>query len=219
VLQASKEEAAQDLASVREELRRLRGRLKHAAQPLQEIDRIRGELEVIEQNVAEPVAREGTDADQDTLDLNPGDRVLLRTLGREGTVSEIASDHVEVRVGNLRVRTRLDELSFVAPAEAEDSKSGVSKRGGKVPTGAGPSMEIDMRGMVVDEALMELEQHLDAAFLAGMPFVRVIHGKGTGRLRQAIRFSLKDNPYVASFESGGHGEGGEGVTVIHIAAN
>jgi DNA mismatch repair protein MutS2 len=219
VLLDSKEEAAEELTEVREELRRLRGRLKHAAQPLREIDRIRSELEVIEQTVAEPVAREAADVDDDAPVLKSGDRVLLRTLGREGVISEVTSDHVEVQIGNLRVRTRVDELSLVAPVEDEESKRITSKHGGKVPKGTGPPMEIDMRGMVVDEALMELDQRLDAAFLAGMPFVRVIHGKGTGRLRQAIRLSLKENPYVASFESGGHGEGGDGVTIIHIAAS
>lgn len=219
VLQASKEEAAEELTTVREELRRLRGRLKHAAQPLVEIDRIRSELEVIEQAVAERVPREAPDFDDDVPVLKPGDKVVLRTLGREGTVSEVTSDHVEIQIGKLRVRTRVDELSLIAPGEDESSKSGPSKQRGKVPAGTGPPMEIDLRGMVVDEALMELDQHLDAAFLAGMPFVRVIHGKGTGRLRHAIRLNLKDNPYVASFESGGHGEGGDGVTIIHIATN
>jgi len=78
-------------------------------------------------------------------------------------------------------------------------------------------MELDVRGMVVDDALMEMERRLDAAFLAGMPFVRVIHGKGTGRLRQAIRLSLENNPYTSTFEPGGAAEGGDGVTVVHLA--
>jgi len=221
VLQASKEEAAEEIEAVREELRRLRGRLKHAAQPLQEIERLRSELEIVEQVVAEPVARETPNADDETVVLNPGDKVLLRTLGREGVIGEITNDHVEVQIGNLRVRTRVDELSLVAPAETTTSAGSShkgSKRGDKRPVSAAPSMEIDLRGMLVDEALMELEQRLDAAFLAGMPFIRVIHGKGTGRLRHAIRLSLEDNPYIVSFEPGGQGEGGDGVTIIHMAS-
>ena len=114
-------------------------------------------------------------------------------------------------------------LALIAAADAEGPGHGRAKKRpgsdpGKKPPGTAPPMEIDVRGMVVDEALMELEKRLDAAFLAGMPFVRVIHGKGTGRLRQAIRMSLEDNPYAASFEPGGIGEGGEGVTNIHIAS-
>jgi DNA mismatch repair protein MutS2 len=79
------------------------------------------------------------------------------------------------------------------------------------------SMEVDVRGLPVDEALEVLEQRLDSAYLSGMPFVRIIHGKGTGRLRQAIRRELRDNPYAAGFEPGKDAEGGEGVTVVKLA--
>ncbi len=218
ILNTSKDEAAEELTNVREELRRLRGRLKHAALPLKEIDLIRSELEAVERVVVESTASDVPELETASPILNRGDKVLLNTLGREGVVSEITNDDVEVQIGKLRVRTRVEELSLIAAAETDDSSRSDSKRGGRRPAGKAPPLEIDIRGMVVDEALMELEHHLDAAFLAGMPFVRVIHGKGTGRLRQAIRMNLKDNPYVASFEPGGHGEGGDGVTVIQIAA-
>ena len=80
-----------------------------------------------------------------------------------------------------------------------------------------PPLDLNIRGRTVEEGLEELERRLDAAYLAGMPFVRVIHGKGTGRLREAIRQALKDNPYVSSFEPGKAGEGGDGVTVVRLA--
>jgi DNA mismatch repair protein MutS2 len=77
-------------------------------------------------------------------------------------------------------------------------------------------MELDLRGQRADEALSALERYLDAAFLSGMPFVRIIHGKGTGKLRQAVREALSQNPHVRSFEGGGDKEGGEGVTVAKL---
>jgi DNA mismatch repair protein MutS2 len=80
-----------------------------------------------------------------------------------------------------------------------------------------PPLELDLRGRPADEALDELDRRLDAAYLAGLPFIRVIHGKGTGRLRQAIREFVRSNPYVASFESGLESEGGDGVTVVKLA--
>jgi DNA mismatch repair protein MutS2 len=83
---------------------------------------------------------------------------------------------------------------------------------------AAPPMEIDVRGQTVEEALEAIERRLDAAYLAGLPFLRVIHGKGTGRLRQAIRQSLRKSRYTASFESGSETEGGDGVTVIRLNA-
>ncbi len=64
-----------------------------------------------------------------------------------------------------------------------------------------------------------LERYLDAAFLAGLPFVRIIHGKGTGRLREMVRQALRSNPQVKSCEPGGEKEGGDGVTVAKLAVN
>lgn len=82
-----------------------------------------------------------------------------------------------------------------------------------------PGMELDLRGQRADEALDQLERYLDAAYLAGLPFVRIIHGKGTGKLRQAVRESLGGNPHVRSFEPGGVSEGGDGVTVAKLQSS
>lgn len=82
---------------------------------------------------------------------------------------------------------------------------------------ASPGMELDLRGKRADEALTDLDRFLDSAFLAGLPFVRVIHGKGTGKLRDVVRQTLHNHPHVRSFEGGGDKEGGEGVTVAKLA--
>ena len=80
-----------------------------------------------------------------------------------------------------------------------------------------PGIELDLRGRRADEALEALERYLDAAFYTGLPFVRIIHGKGTGRLREVVRQALHDNTHIKSFESGGEKEGGDGVTVAKLA--
>ena len=77
-------------------------------------------------------------------------------------------------------------------------------------------MEIDLRGQRAEDALDALDRYLESAFLAGLPFVRIIHGKGTGRLRQVIREALASSPHVKSWESGGDKEGGDGVTVAKL---
>ncbi len=69
---------------------------------------------------------------------------------------------------------------------------------------------------MVDEALETLERYLEKAYLAGLPFVRIVHGKGTGRLRTAVRDALRGHAYVKSFEEGGDKEGGEGVTIAKL---
>ena len=69
----------------------------------------------------------------------------------------------------------------------------------------------------VDDALEQIDRHLDAASLSGLPWVRIVHGKGTGRLRRAVREFLTDHPLVSSHEPGARNEGGEGVTVAKLA--
>jgi DNA mismatch repair protein MutS2 len=78
-------------------------------------------------------------------------------------------------------------------------------------------MELDLRGQVTEEALLRLDQYLDQAFLARLPWVRIIHGKGSGALRQAVRQDLNGHPMVSSYRPGDESEGGEGVTVVKLA--
>ncbi len=78
-------------------------------------------------------------------------------------------------------------------------------------------MEIHLRRLTIDEALFRLDRYLNDAFLAGLTTVRVIHGKGTGTLRQAIREELKSHPLVKSFRRAEQGEGGDGATIVELA--
>ena len=80
-----------------------------------------------------------------------------------------------------------------------------------------PGMELDLRGQRAEDALEALDRYIDSAYLSGMPFVRIIHGKGTGKLRQAIRDALRHSPNVDRWQSGQENEGGDGVTVAHLA--
>ena len=79
-----------------------------------------------------------------------------------------------------------------------------------------PPVELHLRRLRVEEALGRLDQCLNDAFIKGLPEVRVIHGKGTGVLRQAVREEMNGHPLVKSFRAAGHGEGGEGVTIVEI---
>jgi DNA mismatch repair protein MutS2 len=223
ILNKSRQEASSEIEVVRKELRKLRGQLKMAAQPLEELKQVEDVVDSLEKVVEQPLTSETADLDETDQVFELGDRVMLRTLGSEGLISDLTAEYAEVQIGNLRVRARQDEIRLIEKGDAgASSKSRRSERSkGVTPGGIGhekvPEVEIDVRGMVVDEALMELDRRLDAAALAGLPYVRVIHGKGTGRLRSAIRLSLKGNPYVESFSPGDANEGGDGVTIVHIA--
>jgi DNA mismatch repair protein MutS2 len=80
-----------------------------------------------------------------------------------------------------------------------------------------PANEVYLRQLTIDEALLKLDQYLHDAFMAGLYQVRVVHGKGTGTLRQAVRDKLARHPLVNSYRPGGYGEGGEGVTLVELA--
>ena len=77
--------------------------------------------------------------------------------------------------------------------------------------------ELHLRHLTVDEALLKLDKYLNDAFMAGLYQVRIIHGKGTGTLRQVVREQLGKHPLVKSYRPGGYGEGGNGVTVVELA--
>jgi len=79
-----------------------------------------------------------------------------------------------------------------------------------------PMDELHLRRLTVDEALLKLDQYLNDVFMAGSHKVRVVHGKGTGTLRQAVREQLARHPLVKSYRPGGYGEGGAGVTIVEL---
>ncbi|MCR4397850.1 MAG: endonuclease MutS2 [Firmicutes bacterium] len=157
-------------------------------------------------------------------DLKSGERVFVRSLGRAGTVVEspAASKEVVVQVGVMRVQADLRDLVRVpATGPAADGEGQAPM--GRAPGGGAVSVmrdkagtispEMDVRGMTVAEAVSAVEKYLDDAILAGAPQVRIIHGKGTGALRSAVRELLGRHPAVASSRLGVAGEGGDGVTV------
>jgi DNA mismatch repair protein MutS2 len=119
----------------------------------------------------------------------------------------------------LRVRARRTDVVRKGEVEEEATQQVQKPQKGKLtlpPVYESPGIEMDMRGQRVDEGLDALDRYLEKAYLAGLPFVHIIHGKGTGRLRESVREALVKSPFVDRFEGGGSSEGGEGVTVAHI---
>jgi DNA mismatch repair protein MutS2 len=221
VLETARQQAQAELEALRDEVEQLRRRLAAAAQPLQVLEQIADDLDELEESTAEPVARVVPAPPRPSVQFHLGQQVLLPALQTTGVVTELGGEHVEVQIGRLRVRARLTELALPADPTATRSEERVRRpitaaASRVVTTPEPPPFELDLRGMMVDEALEELDRRLDAASYAGLPFVRIIHGKGTGRLRQAIREALRSNPYSATFQSGSETEGGDGVTVVHL---
>jgi DNA mismatch repair protein MutS2 len=145
--------------------------------------------------------------------IKVGDVVWVERLKSEGAVDEIDGNKAQVTSGRLRLTLSLDELEWRSTPSAPPASGG--EKGGAIHPS--PGMELDLRGERAEDALIMLGRHLDAAYLAGLPWVRVIHGHGTGALKKAVRQALRGHPLVTDFEPGRDGEGGDGVTVVKLA--
>jgi DNA mismatch repair protein MutS2 len=243
VLEGARLEAASQVEDLQEEIATARRALARARLPVDALKDVEEQADVLEEAYEQPVERQQPALGPEMRKLEQerkrairlGDKVRLRTLGAQGVVISLGQEEAEIQVGVMRVRAQLSDLELPTPSGAsstvEKSKpkaqipkaestrtpaldAGVSKSSIALP--ASPGMELDLRGKRADDALLELERYIDAAFLSGMPFVRIIHGKGTGKLREVVREALRQNPNVKSFEGGGEKEGGEGVTVAKL---
>ncbi|WP_188816536.1 endonuclease MutS2 [Calditerricola satsumensis] len=145
--------------------------------------------------------------------VREGDTVRVLTLDQKGTVLEKAGDQEWlVSVGLMKVKVKERDLELLEGEPQEEWVPVAAVKGG----GSAVSPELDLRGHTVEEALVELDQYLDRALMAGLHQVTVIHGKGTGALRSGVQEFLKRHKHVRAFRLGGPGEGGSGVTVVEL---
>lgn len=236
VLAKARAEGELEVAVLKQNIESLKQQLKKAKQPLEALKEIEEKVEAIEEKIESPVERQypsGTMRSKvethspvsNRGSLKLGERVTVGTLNAEGVVTALGESDAEVQIGSLRVRTRLVDLvrksseqSPVIPkGDAVSEQSTVSSRQSPTVSAKSPGLEINLRGKLVDEGLDELERYLERAYSAGLLFVRIVHGKGTGKLRDAVRNALKASPYVTSFDEPKETEGGAGVTVANMA--
>lgn len=179
--------------------------------------RISGELNRMH-DAANPVVVRVTEDYVLPRPLKVGDSVMLADTRREGSLLTLPnmSGVCYVQIGMMRVKTNQKNLRLVENTKKkEPPKSSVKKqitsnmnrRGG---------MELDIRGMLGDEGVLEVERFIDSSQLAGLSQIVIIHGKGTGALRAAVHQALKTNPSVKSYRLGAYGEGEAGVTVVEL---
>jgi DNA mismatch repair protein MutS2 len=217
ILEETKLQAELELEEVREEIRQIRRKLRDA-ESLNRLKKLQKETEDVEEDLQialepELLVEETKKPRKKPQDLRVGDTVLVTSLGAKGQIVSMDNREAEVAVGRLHMRAELEELEFKNREEAEE----VEQPAGRVNVQS-PGMELDLRGRRVDEGLQVLDQYLNEAFLSGLPWARIIHGKGTGRLREAVRQALNSNSHVQSWEEGRDGEGGAGVTVAKFVS-
>lgn len=152
-------------------------------------------------------------------DLHIGDSVKVLSMNLNGTVSTLpdAKGYLFVQMGILRSKVSIRDLQLIDEAVITGptlNRTGSGKI--KISKSSSISPEINLLGKTVDEALSELDKYLDDAYLAHLPSVRVVHGKGTGALRKAVHNYLRRVKHVASFHLGEFGEGDAGVTIVEF---
>jgi DNA mismatch repair protein MutS2 len=151
--------------------------------------------------------------------LRKGDRVHIHSLNQEGTViaPPNAVGEVQIQAGIMQVKIRLDDLSLAEDhGEAHDRKGKPGVSGSRINKSRHITTEVDLRGMTPEEATETADKYLDDAFLSSLSTVTIIHGKGTGALRNAIHAQLKRHPHVREYRLGKFGEGEAGVTVVTL---
>ncbi len=151
--------------------------------------------------------------------IKPGDSVKVVSMGLKGTVSSLPdkNGNLFVQCGIIRSKVSLNDLVLIEEETINTGKMQRSSSGKlKMSKSYSISTEINLLGRTVDEALSELDKYLDDAYLTHLPSVRVVHGKGTGALRNAVHNYLRKNRVVKSYRLGEYGEGDAGVTIVEF---
>lgn len=142
----------------------------------------------------------------------PGDEVIVGGFNQKGVVLDVSGDEATVQIGVMKLKVPRNQLEVTEPSRTEAPVSASVTR----TRDDAARMEIDLRGSALDDALLAVDRFLDDAIMANLGRVYIIHGKGTGVLRNGIHEYLRKHRAVKSFRLGNYGEGGSGVTVAEL---
>lgn len=215
----AKEDAKRIVADTKREMEKLIVEIRS----IKDIDRsaadrviqaARDTLRATETAVNEKEAIKKEDNTKPPKTVRAGDTVNIVTLDQKATVLSAPDSKGEVMVqaGVMKLNVKLKDIRLI------EEKKAAAPTSGKVGLGAGKQvgLELDVRGMLVDEANIIVDRYLDDAYNAGLSEVNIIHGKGTGALRAGVQAFLKRHPLVKGYRMGNYGEGDAGVTVVTL---
>jgi DNA mismatch repair protein MutS2 len=224
LLERARRDAAALLTDIRRTVNEEKDRLRKSERSRTTLDESRRRLADASARVQPPPPAPETRARLE--DLVPGASVAADHLGVRGELVAVVSATATVRSGRVTVRVPVSALRLTGdqPGPGARGEGGQITRSasraaeGSHPrrTGSAVTSEIHLLGQRADEARDAVERYLDQAFLAGLPTVRVVHGKGTGVLRRVVREMLASHPHVASYRDGEPSEGGAGATVAAL---
>uniref|UniRef100_UPI003FEDD664 endonuclease MutS2 n=1 Tax=Lachnospira sp. TaxID=2049031 RepID=UPI003FEDD664 len=180
-------------------------------------DKMNKRQEKLSVQAAKPKAHKA----HDISEFKVGTHVRVLSMNLIGTVTAPPSPkgEITVQMGSLSTKTKINNLEILVgykdPEEAKKAPKGAGGSGKiKMSKAASISHEINLLGLTVDEAVAKLDKYLDDAYISRIPQVRIVHGKGTGALRNGVTAYLRGVPYIKSFRLGEIGEGDTGVTIV-----
>lgn len=221
ILRQANEEAALILREAKEEADNAIKTFHKSGVSVKEMEaqrnRLREKKEKAESRMAQKGKTKVTSKTYQPSDFKIGTRVRVLSMNLEGTVSTTpnAKGELFVQMGILRSQVNINDLDILQ--DKEDTSTTFQKtNAGKIKMSKSMtiSTELNLIGKTVDEAIVELDKYLDDAYLSKIPQVRIVHGKGTGALRNAVHNHLKKTSYVKSYRLGIFGEGESGVTIV-----
>lgn len=223
IIQKAKEEARTILKDAKEESDLIVGELRDISS---EVGRERNKrIQEAQDMLKSKLGKVETSLSKDILNvkskkipknLKIGESVEVVSLGQRGTVITLPDDNgnLSIQIGVMKVNAHLNTLRRIDSANSEksirSSKTIMSSKSKTIST------EIDLRGMNIEEAIVEIDKYLDDSYIAGLTEVYIIHGKGTGALREGVTSYLRKRRHVKSFRIGKFNEGGDGVTIVEV---
>jgi DNA mismatch repair protein MutS2 len=227
ILNEARAQARREVEEVQAALARVRVEISRVNMTRERLDRARQQVRTLDERLTllpEPQTRRAPTPAEEVAEgpLKVGDLVRVLSFNQTAELVSLSPERgeAEVQMGALRFRVGLENLQRLAGGHsqraAENSAPAIVLP--RLEDRPEVAMQLDMRGWRVEEALEELESYLNEAALAGMAAVRIVHGKGTGALRSAVRERLAHHPLVKSYQSAPPREGGDGVTIVSLSA-
>lgn len=230
ILNAAREKSRREADAAQAELARIRTQMRRQMTE-ERLEQLRERARKVEERNAPVVARPRPAAESaageavgDAGELQAGDQVRVLSLRQTGEVMAAANarGEVEVQVGPMRMRVAASNLERLSKRKARAEANTTGSAYPKLVTlpsrdeSTAAETQLDLRGWRVEDALSEVDSYLNDAAMTGLTSVRLLHGKGTGALRQAIREQLRHHPLVKKVESAAPREGGDGITVVTL---
>ncbi len=218
ILEDAKRQAGQEAEKLYAEIDAIRAQVKAPTKSTQKKKMLRKQVGDLVDRIEEPIEKQRFQT-QRRRPLRTGDRVYVRRLDTDGVVTSISEDNVEVQIGKMHVKVDLRDIE-----RSKNEQRRIDRIGGTEHHSSSvkeiffpsPGTELHLLGMRAEDALLALDRYLDAAHAAGLPYVRIVHGKGTGVLRQVVRKALENAQLVDRWEFALDNEGGEGVTIVFL---